>query len=96
MQEKDIHQHNFDRPEESTNYPYNVLPKTMNFTKTTDKYIPDSIRAVAKANIKMECLINKCNKDSGSIVNNNNLGGSTGEEGTEDTDTEPTNTTEEV
>ena len=43
MQEKDIHQQNFDRPEESTNYSYNVLPKTMNFTKTTNQYIPDSI-----------------------------------------------------
>ena len=76
MQEKDIHQQNFDRPEESTNYSYNVLPKTMNFTKTTYKYIPDSIRAVAKANIEMEYIINKFNKDGSTTVNNNNSEGS--------------------
>ena len=60
----------------------------MNFTKTTDKYIPDSIRAVAKANIEMECLINKCNKDGSTSVNNNNLEGSS--EGGRNVDEDPT------
>ena len=95
----DIHQKNFDWPEESgSNYSYNVLPKTMQFSPTTNKFIPDSIRAVAKANIELEHLINMCNKDGGSTVNNNNTRGSSGGGGTEDNDTagEPTDTTEEV
>ena len=74
----DIHQKNFNRPEDGSNYSYNILPKTIQFSPTTDKFIPDSIRAVARANIELEHLINMCNKDGGSTVNNNNLGGSSG------------------
>ena len=69
---QDIHQQNFDRPDESTNYSYNVLPKKMNFTKTTDKYIPDSINTVAKANIEIEYIINKFNNDGSTTIDNNN------------------------
>ena len=96
-QSKDIHQRNFDQPEEnSQNYSYNTLPKTIRFSPTTDKIIPDIIRAVATAYIELIHLITKCNKDD-STVNNNILGGSSGG-GAEETGTtgETTETTEEV